>query len=146
MANGILVVLEHNDKSISRIGWETLTAAQKIGAELGEPVSAVVVGKDAQGMAKKASGKQAEKVYAVSDAKLEKYTPDGYAGALSKVIEKATPKYILIGHSYQARDYAPKLAVKLGAQMISDCIGYKVEGGNLMLTRQGFAGKFNADY
>ncbi|MFQ5633167.1 MAG: electron transfer flavoprotein subunit alpha/FixB family protein, partial [bacterium] len=43
-------------------------------------------------------------------------------------------------------DYAPKLAVKLGAQMISDCIGYKVEGGNLMLTRQVFAGKFNADY
>lgn len=146
MANGILVVLEHNGKKISRIGWETLTAAQKIGAELGMPVSAVVVGKDVKTMAEQAAGKKAKKVHAVSDPKLENYTPDGYAGALSQVVEKVSPQYIFIGHSYQARDYTPKLAVKLNAQMISDCISYKVEDSKLALTRQAFAGKFNADY
>lgn len=146
MANGILVVLEHHDKAISRIGWEALVAGQKIGAALGQPVTAVVLAKDAGALAKEAATKQAEKVLYVSDGKLENYTPDGYSAALAQVIEKVQPQYIFIGHSYQARDYAPKLAVQIGAQILTDCIGYTAEGGKLVLTRQMFAGKFSADY
>ena len=146
MANGILVVLENNDGKISRIGWETLTAAQKIGSDLGIDVSAAVLGKDAKAMADSAAGKQADTIYAASNAALENYTPDGYTAALEQVIAKAAPAYIFVGHSYQARDYVAKLALRINAKIISDCIGYKVDGGSLMLTRQVFAGKFNADY
>jgi electron transfer flavoprotein alpha subunit len=48
-------------------------------------------------------------------------------------------------HTYQVRDFAPKLATALGRVLISDCIGYKHEGGRLLFTRQMFQGKFAAD-
>ncbi len=48
-------------------------------------------------------------------------------------------------HTYQVRDFVPKLATAMGRTVISDCIGYKKEGDKLLFTRQMFQGKFAAD-
>ena len=48
-------------------------------------------------------------------------------------------------HTYQVRDFAPKLAATLNRSLISDAIGYKYEDGKLLFTRQMFQGKFAAD-
>ena len=48
-------------------------------------------------------------------------------------------------HTYQVRDFAPKLAATLGKGMIGDCIGYRQEGGKLVFVRQMFQGKTVAD-
>lgn len=146
MANGILVLIEHNENKISRMAWEAVAGAQKIGVELKLPVSVAVAGKGIDGLAQAVAKRKVEKVYVVDDGKLANYTPDGYMAALAQVIKKASPKYIFAGHSYQARDYLPKLATKLDGNMLTDCIGYSVDGNELMLKRQVFAGKFNADY
>src|SRR5205823_4338983 len=76
---------------------------------------------------------------------LEAYTPDGYSIALKQVIEGAKPDLVLFPHTYQVRDFAPKLAAMLGKGMIGDCIGYRFEGGKLVFVRQMFQGKTAAD-
>jgi electron transfer flavoprotein alpha subunit len=43
------------------------------------------------------------------------------------------------------RDFVPKLATAMGRTVISDCIGYRKDGGKLLFTRQMFQGKFAAD-
>src|SRR5205814_5186778 len=48
-------------------------------------------------------------------------------------------------HTYQVRDFVPKLATAMGRTAISDCIGYKKEGDKLLFSRQMFQGKFAAD-
>ena len=48
-------------------------------------------------------------------------------------------------HTYQVRDFVPKLATAMGRTVISDCIGFKHENGKLVFTRQMFQGKFTAD-
>jgi electron transfer flavoprotein alpha subunit len=48
-------------------------------------------------------------------------------------------------HTYQVRDFCPRLAAALGTTMISDSTGFKYEGGKLLFTRQMFQGKFSAD-
>ena len=48
-------------------------------------------------------------------------------------------------HTYQVRDFAPKLAASLGKGMIGDCIGYRYENGRLIFVRQMFQGKTSAD-
>ncbi len=146
MANGILVVLEHNHGKIGRSSREALVAAQKIGGELGEGVSAIVLAKDADAIASQVSETKIDKLYTVSDDRLENYTPDGYTHALTQTIETISPNYLFFAHTYQVRDFAPKLAAKSGGSMISDCVGHRVENSQLILTRQIFAGKFNADY
>jgi electron transfer flavoprotein alpha subunit len=76
---------------------------------------------------------------------LESYTPDGYCIALKQAIESAKPQLVLFPHTYQVRDFAPKLAAMLGKGMIGDCIGYRVESGKLVFVRQMFQGKTAAD-
>jgi electron transfer flavoprotein alpha subunit len=84
-------------------------------------------------------------VLAVESPALAEYTPDGYALALAGVIRSRHPQYVVFSHTYQVRDFAPKLGAKLGVGFISDCLGYRHERGRLVFVRQVFQGKFNAD-
>jgi electron transfer flavoprotein alpha subunit len=61
------------------------------------------------------------------------------------VIESAKPELVLFPHTYQVRDFAPKLAAMLGKGMIGDSIGYRSDGGKLVFVRQMFQGKTAAD-
>ena len=80
-----------------------------------------------------------------SRAKLEPYTPDAFAAALKQFLTSKQPKLVLMPHTYQVRDFVPKLATAMGRTVISDCIGFKKEGGKLLFTRQMFQGKLAAD-
>ena len=61
------------------------------------------------------------------------------------MIEAAKPDLVLLPHTYQVRDFAPKLAASLGKGMIGDCIGYRYENGKLIFVRQMFQGRTAAD-
>src|SRR5262245_12033998 len=110
MAHGILVIVEQNDGKVSRIGWEALAAAQEIGAHTGLEVHALAMGQNASAAAKEAATAQTKQVAFAENKELAYYTPDGFSAAARQWIEKSSPKYILAGHSYQARDYLPKLS------------------------------------
>src|SRR6185295_16377210 len=77
--------------------------------------------------------------------KLGIYTPDAYADAFEEVIKKENPAYVVMAHTYQVRDFAPKVAARLGKEVVGDCIRYKAVGGKLVLTRRIFLGKLDAD-
>lgn len=145
MADIILVIVEQREGKLNRVSWETLTAAQAIAAQTGWALEAAVAGSNINGIAAEVAGKKLSKVYAVESAKLEPYTPDAFAHALKQFISARQPRLVLMPHTYQVRDFAPKLATALGRVLISDCIGYKHEGGRLLFTRQMFQGKFAAD-
>jgi electron transfer flavoprotein alpha subunit len=141
----ILVVVEQREGKLNRVSLETLTAGQAIAGETGWPLEAAVVGAGITGIAGEVAGKKVAKVYAVENAKLEPYTPDGFAAALKQFIASRQPKLVLMPHTYQVRDFVPKLATAMGRTVISDAIGYKKEGDKLLFTRQMFQGKFAAD-
>ena len=96
-------------------------------------------------LADELAGYQLDEVLLVEHDLLEKYTPDGFSLALKQVIENAKPDLILLPHTYQVRDFAPKLAASLGKGMIGDCTGYRYEGGKLIFVRQMFQGRTSAD-
>src|SRR6201997_20402 len=141
----ILVVVEQREGKLNRVSWETLTAGQSIAAETGWPLEAAVVGRGVVAIANEVAGKRVAKAYAVESAKLEPYTPDAFAAALRQFIASKQPKLVLMPHTYQVRDFVPKLATAMGRTVISDAIGYKKEGDKLVFTRQMFQGKFAAD-
>ena len=145
MADTILVVVEQREGKLNRVSWETLTAGQSIAAQTGWPLEAAVVGAGIGNIAGEVAGKKVGKVYALESPKLEPYTPDAFAHALKQFLSARQPRLVLMPHTYQVRDFAPKLATALGRVLISDCIGYKHEGGRLLFTRQMFQGKFAAD-
>jgi electron transfer flavoprotein alpha subunit len=145
MPDTILVIVEQRDGKLNRVSWETITAGQALAAETGWTLEAAVVGGDVASLASEVCGKKVAKVYAIQSPKLESYTPDAFSAALKQFIESKQPKLVLMPHTYQVRDFIPKLATAMGRSAITDCIGYKSEGGRLVFTRQMFQGKFVAD-
>ena len=145
MPDTILVVVEQREGKLNRVSWETLTAGQALAAETGWTLEAAVLGSRTGALAKEVAAKKVAKVYAIESPKLEPYTPDAFVAALKQFISSKQPKLVLMPHTYQVRDFVPKLATAMGRTAISDCIGYRKEGDKLLLTRQMFQGKLAAD-
>ena len=145
MSDTILVVVEQREGKLNRVSYETLTGAQALAAQTGWTLEAAVAGSGVGEIANEIAKTKVAKVYDVESAKLEPYTPDGFAAALKQLVEQVKPKLVLMPHTYQVRDFAPKLAATLGRALISDSVGYKYDGGKLLFTRQMFQGKFAAD-
>lgn len=146
MASGILTIVEQHDGKVSRIGWEALAAAQEFGASLKQAISALVLGAKAQAAAKAVAETMIQQVWFAENTELANYTPDGYSAAVRQLIERIQPQYVLAGHSYQARDYLPKIATAFNRGFISDCVGFRFEGDAPVFIRQMFQGKVNADF
>ena len=145
MPETILVVVEQHQSKLNRVSLETIAAAQAIAKETGRQVEIAVLGHDIAAIAEELASKNAAKVYAIECPQLAAYTSDGYVHVLKGFLGGKQPKLVLMPHTYQVRDFAPRLALALGKTVIPDAIGYKYENGKLLFTRQMFQGKFAAD-
>jgi electron transfer flavoprotein alpha subunit len=141
----ILAFIEHKNCVLNKTSLEAVTAAQTIGKELGQEVAAVIACDKDCALAQEVAGYDLAKVIVAKNEKLGTYTPDGYTDAFAEVIKNTNPQYIIMAHTYQVRDFAPKLAARLGKEVVGDCIRYRNDGGKLTLTRRIFLGKLDAD-
>ncbi len=141
----ILIIAEQREGKWNKTSFETLSAAQQIAGAAGGKLAGVVIGKGVAALAAELAASKLDEVLLVEHDLLEKYTPDGFTLALGQVIAQAKPDLVLLPHTYQVRDFAPKLAASLGKGMIADCIGCRNDGGKLVFVRQMFQGKTAAD-
>lgn len=141
----ILVFIEHKNCTLNKISLEAIAAAQAIGSDIGLKATAVIACDKDCALAQEIAEYDLEKVIVAKNEKLGTYTPDGYADAWEQVIKATNPQYIVMSHTYQVRDFAPKVAARLGREVVGDVIRYRNEGGKLVFTRRIFLGKLDAD-
>src|SRR5262249_57800231 len=79
-------------------------------------------------------------VVTVEHAVLEPYTPDGFTAALQDAIGQLSPSHVLLPHTYQTRDFAPKLATRLDRPLVTDVTAIKNLGGAPAFVRPMFQG------
>ncbi|HEU4766414.1 MAG TPA: electron transfer flavoprotein subunit alpha/FixB family protein [Pyrinomonadaceae bacterium] len=145
MSNGILVFIENKGGTANRSSFEAIAAAQAFGSQLQQPVSAVVLGSGVSALAQEIAAYDVARVISVDDPKLAEYTPDAYADALEQVVKQVDPSLVFLTHTYQVRDFAPKLAARFQKSLISDCIRANADNGKIGFTRRIFLGKLDAD-
>jgi len=145
MPEKILVVVEQREGALNRVSWETIAAGQAIAAETGWTLEAAVLGDGVGAIATETAGKKVSKVYDLESPTLKPYTPDAFSAGLKQFLSTNQPRLILMPHTYQVRDFVPKLATAMGRAVISDCVGFRKDGDKLLFTRQMFQGKFVAD-
>jgi len=141
----ILIVLEESNGQIHRMGLESIAAGQRLSDEMGLTAGALVLGSNADGLADQASKYQLGEVLKVNDALLESYSADGYSEAVKQIIDQENPTYVLFGHTYQVRDYVPRVSAKLNKPFLVDNIAIRVENGQPIFTKQMFNAKLSAD-
>ncbi|HYJ87559.1 MAG TPA: electron transfer flavoprotein subunit alpha/FixB family protein [Pyrinomonadaceae bacterium] len=145
MSNGVLVFIEHRDGVLNKTSLEAVAAAQSLGSQLQQPVSAVVLGSDPSALAQDIAAYDLAKVVKATSPKLSEYTPDAYADAMESLVRQLDPQLVVMPHTYLVRDFAPKLAARFQKSLISDCIRAQVSGAAITFTRRIFLGKLDAD-
>jgi electron transfer flavoprotein alpha subunit len=138
-----LVVLEHDGTRVSRASWEAVAAAQQMAAP-GDSLVCLVLGQGVDAVAAEAAA-AGPAVRCVDDPALARYTPDAYVAGVRAAVDALQPQLVVMAHTYQARDFAPALAARLGAPLVSDVIGARRDGGALLLRRPMFQGKLVAE-
>jgi len=141
----ILVIAEQRDGKLNRATWETIVGAQQLAKVSGAPISVLVPGAHAAGVAAELAAAQVAEVVTVEHAALEPYTPDGFTAALQAVIGQLSPAHVLLPHTYQTRDFAPKLAARLDRALVTDVTAIKTAGSDTAFVRPMFQGKLTAD-
>lgn len=139
----IFVVTEHKDKKLKTISSELLVFAQRVGKDFGMPVTAAVIGSDTAALAEELKSKKIDRVITAEHPDLAEYNPETHIKVLTGILEKEKPFLILIGHTTQGMDFAPRLAVSMRRPLIAGCVEYEKQGDRLILTRQIFNAKMN---
>ena len=141
--SGVWVVLEERNGKIGRISWEAVAAGQKLSAQLGLPVHAVLPGGKTEALATEAAAKGVVKVVRMEHALVGAYTADAFTIAFEQFIAAEKPDYLIFPHTYQVRDYAPALAARLGQVLIGDVTAI---GDGPVFIRQLMQGRLNGEY
>ncbi len=114
----ILVVLEENNGSLHRLSKEAIAGAQEFGGE----VAALAIGKHADEIAGEISSFELADVVKVQHKMVATYNADGYSEIIKKIIETHSPKMIVAGHTYQTRDFMPRVSAGLNIPFIPDIV------------------------
>jgi electron transfer flavoprotein alpha subunit len=144
----ILVIAEQRNGKLNRATWETIAAAQQLAKGIesaGAAVTVVLPGSNLKSTAAELAAGAVHEVLTVESAALEPYTPDGYVAALESVVTQLSPSVVALPHTYQTRDFAPKLAARMDRALVTDVTGMKAAGGETAFVRPMFQGKLTAD-
>ena len=147
----ILVVAEQRDGRLNRATWEAVVAAQRLAD--GASITIVSLGGSAgasnspsiANVPHELAAAGVGDVLVVADPALEPYTPDAYVTALAQAIAFLSPRVVALPHTYQTRDFAPALAARLNAPLITDVTGFRGAGRDATFIRPMFRGKLAAD-
>jgi len=132
----ILVIIEHKNGVMHRMSKEAIAGAQKIGGS----ITALVIGENSDSVADELSSFQIEKTLLVANEKVTSYNVDGYKEIILQVVKIVNPEFIIAGHTYQARDFMPRLSASLDIPFIPDLVGFE----NSSYVKQIMNSKLNA--
>ena len=141
----IVVIAEQRDGKLNRATWETIVGAQQLATATSTPIAVLVPGVNTAGVASELAAAQVQEVVTLEHAALEPYTPDGFTAALQGVVTQLQATYVLLPHTYQTRDFAPKLAARMDRALVTDVTGVKSASGQTAFVRPMFQGKLTAD-
>ena len=124
---GVMIYGEAIEGKLSAMATELLGYGRKLADDLGQELSAVLVGSNVSSLAQEAIAFGADKVYVVDDPLLKDYQTDSYLSAMAKVAQQAVPQIILLGQTSTGRDLAPRLAFRLKTAATMDCVALAID-------------------
>lgn len=142
----IIAFAEQRDNKLRKPAYEAVGAAKSIANQIsGSEVTALVIGSDVQKIAGELGGYGAQKVIAVQNPKLERYSSSAYSKIIAEVAKRIGASIVIMPATSLGKDCAPQVAVKLDAGLGSDCVAFKVEDNTIIGSRPMYAGKILAD-
>jgi electron transfer flavoprotein alpha subunit len=137
----ILTFAEARDGKLRRPSLEAVSEARRLADTLSGTVRSVLIGSGVKGFADELASYGADAVVAFDDPGFAAYATEPYARALAQDISEAKPLAVLVPFTALGKDLAPRVAVRVGAGLVSDCVSLSVKEGRLVARRPLYAGK-----
>ena len=137
----ILVYIQSAEEKINPISLESLVSAQQLKKEKSAQIHAVTFSSD---IANKLSQYDIDSVIHVNDNHLQEYSPLHYIETFNQLSSELNPDLIIFGHTYETRDWVPRLSARLDIPFLSDCVGMSVND-TISYTRSLYQNKINTD-
>ena len=118
---GVFVYAQQVDNKLSNIAYELVGKGKALAADLGEKVTAVVIGYQIADLADKLAEYGADKVILVDDPELKEYRTEPYTHAMAEVINHFKPEIFLIGATAIGRDLGPRVCARIHTGLTADC-------------------------
>ena len=131
---GVYVFAEQVDNKLSGIAFELLGKANDLAADLGEQVTAVLIGSEVAGLADDLAAYGADRVIVIDDPELKDYRTEPYAHALASAINEFKPEIMLVGATPIGRDLGPRVSARVATGLTADCTSLEI--GNFPLVAQ----------
>ena len=145
--NSVLIFVELGpDKSILPVSLECVSAGRKLAESLGCGVDGLVLGSSVAEAAQELSRFGLDRVYAVDHPLLDMYHPEMACAAFLKACEVVKPKAILMGETLTSIDLAPRVAFSLNTGLITDCVGFEMEDGDIHFVKPVYSSNVMAAY
>jgi electron transfer flavoprotein alpha subunit len=143
---GILVCGEIAEGKLAPVTIELLGLGRKLANELGEDLSALLMGSKAGGLGKEAIAYGGDKAYVAEDGLLDQYNSDAHTQVSADLCKKVFPSIMLLGHTDIGCDLAPRLNGRLGGGLAMDCLALSIDPATKLLvsTRPVFGGNAHA--
>ncbi len=136
MPQGVLIVAEHREGKIQGPTLEMIAKGRDMVTKHGGKLSIVLFGHGVDAMAAELAQYPVDQVLQGEHEALKFYTPEGYAQALRAAVDSVDPLIILIAHTTQGYDFAPRLAAEWNLPLASGVVDVAVEGQTLVVTRR----------
>jgi electron transfer flavoprotein alpha subunit len=140
MAEKILAVLEQREGSLKKVSFEAASVAVSLANQFGLSAEAVVVGNEINNLndlSKYAIGK----VTHFKNEQLANYSPTAYTDAIASFAKETGAKILVFANTAMGVDLAPRVAVRLNAGVVMDCMKLEVKDNDVIATRPVYAGK-----
>jgi len=130
---GVMVFGEAAEGKLASIATELLGCGRKLADDLGQELSAVLVGSGIGNLAQEAIAFGADRVYVVDDPLLKDYQTDSYVSVMEKVVGQVMPQVLLLGQTAIGRDLAPRLAFRLNTAASLGCLELAIDPESKLL-------------
>jgi len=143
---GIWVFAEQRDGVLTPVSLELLGKAQELAGDLGQGVSAVLLGYKVSDLCGKLGEYGADNVYLVEHRALKDYRTIAYAKAIEELVMAFKPNILLMGATHIGRDLAPRVSRRVGVGLTADCTDLSIDPEEkiLLQTRPAFGGNVMA--
>jgi electron transfer flavoprotein alpha subunit len=143
---GVWVFAEQREDELAAVALELLGVGRRLADELGEPLTAILLGAETAEAAQKLVTCGADRVFVAQAPQLRHFSEDVYTQVLVDLVRQEKPNILLLGATASGRSLAPKVAARLETGLTADCTALAVDPAtqNLLQTRPAFGGNIMA--
>ena len=135
MAQGVAVIAEFSNNSFRKISIEAVCEGKRLAEELGQSLTAVVMGSGVSDAAAELGRYGADKIIVADDPELKSFRGEAYTNVLCDILKECDPSIVVIGATSTGIELSARTAARLNTGLAAETTALKIEEGRLVATR-----------